>query len=134
MIQVSKTNDQKKKRSLKGNISLLFIFILLASSTIVILAMTQIRHLMEYGETAFDYFKTYYLGRAGLELALTEVQTRGYGFNFVSESGNAIVTENFNTEEGKNYFAYSITGRHVDFTETVKTGDFLTLPLFYDQG
>ena len=64
MIQVSKTNDQKKKRSLKGNISLLFIFILLASSTIVILAMTQIRHLMDYGTSAFDYFKTYYLGRA----------------------------------------------------------------------
>ena len=94
--------------------------------------MTQIRHLMDYGTSAFDYFKTYYLGRAWLELALTEVQTRGYGFNFVSESGNAIVTENFNYESGLNYFSYTITGRHLTFQETVLTGNFLTLPLFYD--
>jgi len=87
---------------------------------------------MDYGTSAFDYFKTYYLGRAWLELALTEVQTRGYGFNFISENGNAIITENFDYESGLNYFSYTITGRHLTFQETVQTGNFLTLPLFYD--
>jgi hypothetical protein len=64
----------------KGNISLLVIFILLGSALIALLAMSQIKNLMRYGATTSNYFKAYYLAKAGLELAITETAIRDAGF------------------------------------------------------
>ncbi|MDR3168989.1 MAG: hypothetical protein LBU27_04455 [Candidatus Peribacteria bacterium] len=64
----------------RGNISLLVIFILLGSSLIALLAMSQLRNLITYGATTSNYFKAYYLAKAGLELAITETSLRDAGF------------------------------------------------------
>jgi hypothetical protein len=78
----------------KGNISLLVIFVLLASSLIALLAMHQIQNLMSYGGLTSRYFKAHYLAKAGLELALTETSLREAGFQVQVDSGNAIVSGN----------------------------------------
>jgi hypothetical protein len=78
----------------KANISLLVIFVLLASSLIALLTMHQIQNLMSYGATTSNYFRAYYLAKAGLELALTEANIREAGFEMEVLSGDAIVAEN----------------------------------------
>jgi len=55
---------------------LLVIFVLLASSLIALLAMSQLQHLMSYGNQTFNFFRAHYLAKAGLELSLTEVYLR----------------------------------------------------------
>ncbi|MBQ7074636.1 hypothetical protein IJM86_06430 [bacterium] len=69
---------------------------------------------------------------------MTEVQTRGYGFNWSIKSGDAIL-QNFDTgaieeNEPQNYFTYTITGRPTQFTAQLQTGDIFMIPLFYDSG
>jgi hypothetical protein len=56
------------------------IFVLLASALIALLAMHQIQNLMSYGATTYHYFRTHYLAKAGLEIALTETYLRDAGF------------------------------------------------------
>jgi hypothetical protein len=68
---------------------------------------------------------------------MTEVQSRGYGFNHYIDSGDAIL-QNFDTgadenQNPSNYFTYTITGRFNDFHETLETGNVFMIPLFYDQ-
>jgi hypothetical protein len=68
---------------------------------------------------------------------MTEVQSRGYGFNRNIQTGNAIL-QNFDTgadenNHPSNYFTYTITGRFNDFHETLETGNVFMIPLFYDQ-
>jgi hypothetical protein len=74
------------------------IFVLLASSLIALLAIHQIRNLMTYGATTSNYFRAYYLAKAGLELALTEVHLRDAGFKMKISSGDNIVSENVLSE------------------------------------
>lgn len=71
-------NSNKK---LKGNISLLVILILLASSVIGLLSINQIQRLITYGNMTFNYFRAFYLAKAWTELGLTEVYYREAGFN-----------------------------------------------------
>jgi len=139
--------------SFKGNVTFLFILILITTSTIALLAMSQIRNLQRYGNTSFEYLKTYYLSKAWMELALMEVNSRWYGFNFVTSTGDQFIRENFPFvwfEEGEKtpdkYFQYRIIGRSPIFWEDIETGncqgnprflnpwETLVIPLFYDKG
>jgi len=53
-----------RNRRLKGNVSLLVIFILLASSVIALLSINQIQRLLTYGNMTFNYFRAFYLAKA----------------------------------------------------------------------
>ncbi len=76
-----------RNKRLKGNISLLVILILLASSVISLLSINQIQHLITYGNMTFNYFRAFYLAKAWNELALTEIYNRENWFE------NKIVNE-----------------------------------------
>lgn len=132
----------------KGNVTFLFIFILIASASISLLAMTQIQHLWEYGQTSSLYFKTYYLWKAWMELALVETKTRWFGFWFQSTSWNALITENFWSVENSDfekYFSFSIVGTssfigNDSFLSNCDNNNYLlswhstlVVPLFYDK-
>ncbi len=51
-------------RKAKGNVSLLVIFVLLTSSLMALLAMSQIQNLMSYGNQTFNFFRAHYLAKA----------------------------------------------------------------------
>lgn len=83
-----------RNKRLKGNVSLLIIFILLASSVIALLSINQIQHLLTYGNMTFNYFRSFYIAKAWTELGLTEVYHREAGFKDSIKSWNAIITDN----------------------------------------
>lgn len=82
-----------RNKKLKGNVSLLVIFILLASSVISLLSINQIQRLLTYGNMTFNYFRAFYLAKAWNELWLTEVYNSGDGFNH-SLSGDSLIVQN----------------------------------------
>jgi hypothetical protein len=57
-----------RNKKLKGNVSLLVIFVLLASSVISLLSINQIQRLMTYGNMTSNYFRAFYIAQAGTEL------------------------------------------------------------------
>ena len=137
-------NSNKK---LKGNISLLVILILLASSVIGLLSINQIQRLITYWNQTFNYFRAFYLAKAWTELGLTEVYYREAGFNHSINSWDAIVSWNLNeVYSGFNpYFEIAISGRFATLTNDIKnqscdswnkitlwTGEWIMLSLFFD--
>lgn len=90
--QGSKTIIHKK---IHGNISILVILILLSSSVISLLAINQIQHLMTYWWMTFNYFRSYYLSKAWVELALSEVYSHWDGFDDKISTDDFV--ENFTT-------------------------------------
>ncbi len=83
-----------RKKRLKGNISLLVILILLASSVISLLSINQIQRLITYWNLTFNYFRAFYLAKAWTELWLTEVYHSEAWFEHTVNSWNIIVSEN----------------------------------------
>jgi len=64
----------------KWNISILVIFVLLASSLLGVLAMNFVQSMMKQSATIFNSYQSYYLAKAGVELWLSELGHRGVGF------------------------------------------------------
>lgn len=136
-------NSNKK---LKGNISLLVILILLASSVIGLLSINQIQRLITYWNQTFNYFRAFYLAKAWTELGLTEVYYREAGFNHSINSWDAIVSWNLNESfSGFNpYFEMTISGSFTTLTNDIKnqscswnkitlwTGEWIMISLFFD--
>ena len=83
-----------KNKRLKGNVSLLIIFILLASSVIALLSINQIQRLLTYWNMTFNYFRSFYLAKAWTELGLSEIYNREAWFEQIINSWDAIITEN----------------------------------------
>ena len=83
-----------RNKKLKGNVSLLIILILLASSVIALLSINQIQRLLTYWNMTFNYFRAFYIAKAGTELWLTEVYYREAWFQQTINSWDAVVTEN----------------------------------------
>ncbi|MDR2191200.1 MAG: hypothetical protein LBP53_08835 [Candidatus Peribacteria bacterium] len=114
------------------------IFVLLASSLIALLAMHQIRNLMTYGATTYNYFRAHYLARAGLELALTETHLRDAGFQMGAKqgiaSGDAIVSENVwsEYEAFAPYFTVHMEARKKEYRKDLTPGESIVIPLFLD--
>ncbi len=77
----------------KGNVSVLVMFIMIATSLMGLLAMHFVNQMMQYSGVVHDYYKTYYLTKAGLELGLAEANVRGLGFSTQIASG--FFAENF---------------------------------------
>lgn len=111
-----------RNKRLKGNISLLVILVLLASSVISLLSINQIQRLMTYGNMTFNYFRAFYLAKAGTELGLTEVYNSGDWFSHAINSESAIVTWNLLSEySGFNpYFDMTVTWQFLYLTEDVR--------------
>lgn len=137
-----------RNRRLKGNVSLLVIFILLASSVIALLSINQIQRLLTYGNMTFNYFRAFYLAKAWTELGLTEVYYREAWFEQTINSWDAIVTENFWIYTGFNtHFTMNISWNFLYLTDDVRytnecdeenkitlgTGDWIMLSLFVDE-
>lgn len=133
----------------QGNISLLVIFVLLASALIALLAMNQLTHIMNYGSTVNNFFRAHYLAKGGLEIALTEANLRGAGFEMSIGSGESIVTGNIlDRYEGfQPSFSVDLGGNSTLITKSIKDtectsetsvklaiGNSLVIPLFYDVG
>lgn len=111
-----------RNKRLKGNISLLVILILLASSVISLLSINQIQRLLTYWNMTFNYFRAFYLAKAWTELWLTEVYNSGDGFNYEILSGSTIVTWNLLSEyDGfEPYFRMNVSWSFLYLTEDIR--------------
>lgn len=113
-----------RNKKLRGNISLLVILILLASSVISLLSINQIQRLITYGNMTFNYFRAFYIAKAGTELWLTEVYNSGDWFSQVL-SGSSITTWNFLSgyEWFEPHFNMTITWRFATLTNDIRNSD-----------
>lgn len=129
----------------KWNISILVIFILLASSLLGILSMTFVQQMMKQSTVVNSYYKAYYLSKAWIELGLAAIKNRGIGFEYTVNTWDQIVRENFFS--GHNYsLSMSISGTAsllskkfrqeensgCQFSYQLSGGDSLVIPLFKD--
>lgn len=138
-----------RNERLKGNVSLLVIFVLLASSVIALLSINQIQRLLTYWNMTFNYFRAFYLAKAWTELGLTEVYYREAWFEHVINSWDAIISWNFIQEySGFNpYFTMNISWEFKHLTDDVRytdkcdddnritlgTWEWMILSLFWDK-
>jgi len=135
-----------KKKS--GNISILVIFVLLASSLLGILSMNFVQQMMKQSAVVHNYYKAYYLAKAGLEISLTQVANRGVGFEYTIQSGDAIVRENFFSGFDQSVYSLStqISGMSMMLSKNfwqstgcehpyvLASNDTIIVPLFRDSG
>lgn len=114
-----------RNKKLKGNISLLVILILLASSVISLLSINQIQHLLSYGNMTFNYFRSFYLAKAWTELWLVEVYNSHDGFHHKILSGDFIVTWNLlpNYEWFHPYFDMNIVWSFDILTDDIRNAE-----------
>lgn len=93
----------------RWNISILVIFVLLASSLLGVLSMTFVQQMMRQSAVVNSYYKAYYLSKGWIELGLVTIKHRDVGFEYVVNTWDAIVIDNFST--GSNYsFSMNISG------------------------
>ena len=113
-----------RNKKLRGNVSLLVILILLASSVISLLSINQIQRLMTYWNMTSNYFRAFYIAKAGTELWLTEVYNREAWFNHVL-SGDFITTWNFLSgyDWFEPHFNMTITGSFSTLTNDIRNPD-----------
>ncbi len=126
----------------KWNISLMVLFILIACSLLGLLTVHFIKNMfVQYSQVA-SYYKTYYLSKAGIELALTQVKWRGLWFSYGVWSGDDVVLQNFIFSWSQG-FESTLSGRSsllsTDVWSTTCTSPFviwswktLMIPLFFD--
>jgi len=74
----------------KGNISILVIFVLLASSLLGVLAMNFVQSMMKQSATIYNHYQSYYLAKAGIELVLAEIGHRGVWFEQSLSDGTSL--------------------------------------------
>ncbi len=79
----------------RWNISILVIFVLLASSLLGILSMNFVQQMMKSSSVVHSYYKAYYLSKAWIELGLAQIQHRWIGFEYTVNSWDAILIDNF---------------------------------------
>lgn len=146
MFNINNLTKKIKNKKLKGNISLLVILVLLATSVITLLSINQITRLISYWNQTFNYFRAYYLAKAWTELWLAEVYNREDGFNHKVLSWSEIVSWNlvWNFTGFNPYFNMTISWSFTTLTNDVRnsecswnkiilnTGAWIMLSLFYD--
>lgn len=133
-----------KKKS--GNISILVIFVLLASSLLGVLSMNYVQQMMKQAATVQSYYKTYYLAKAWVELGLAQIQHRDIGFEYTVNTGDAIIMDNFLCQPNCSIttslsgMAALLSQKFWQETESgcihpylLSGGDSLVIPLFRDK-
>lgn len=130
------------KNKIKWNISVLVIFVLLASSLIGVLTMNFLKQMISYTSEAYSYHKSYYLSKAWLELALVEVKNADIGFSNVISGYDSIFTDNFDCDDCSFDLNIQWKAQHLsdkfwishecnnDNAFIIKKWDSLILPLF----
>lgn len=126
----------------RGNISMLVMFVLLACSLLGLLTVHFLKNMFtQYGQI-LSYYKTYYLAKAGIETALTQLQHRGLGFSESVSSLDSLVRDNI--KEPQSSFSFSIVGKSNFLSTslldsgsckspfTLLSGQSLIIPLFID--
>lgn len=128
----------------KWNISILVLFVLLASSLLGLLTMTFVQSMMQQTMTLTSYYQSYYLAKAGLEFSLAQLPSRGIGFEYVVGTWSDLVASNFfcATRWCDIVFSLSGTSRLLsqNFREStwcehpfsLSAGGSLLVPLFQD--
>ena len=81
--------------NMKWNISILIILVLLASSLIWVLTMNFLKQMIAYTNDTYSYHKSYYFAKAGLELALVQVDNSGIWFSNILSGKDLIFSDNF---------------------------------------
>lgn len=134
-----------QNRILKWNVSIMVILILLACSLMGILTVVFLNSLITYTDDTYSYHKSYYIAKAWLELALTEIDNSAMWFSHTIETGDLINANNF--ECVWCYFTSRILWRSWlisnNFWENTECTDenalvlnpwqSLTIPMFYDK-
>lgn len=130
----------------KGNILFIVMFILLLSSMIWLLIVNYVRQIFASSAMFYDYYQAYYLANAGVELGLTKIKYRGYGFEDRVWSGSDINTiRTCNIKPCQTI--YDIQANHTVLSDTIQqptscdndqrylkqAGQNLIVPLFSDQ-
>ncbi|GHV25580.1 hypothetical protein FACS1894176_04400 [Bacteroidia bacterium] len=89
---------------------------------------------MRYGAITSNYFKSYYLAKAGLELAITETAIRDAGFTSTVKTGSAIVSGNvFSDRKGfEPDFEVTSTVMTGEYCRELKLNESIVIPLFLD--
>lgn len=82
----------------KGNISILVLFVLIASSLMWVLTMNFVNQMLRSSDAMLSYYESYYLANGGLELLLTEAKHRGIWFEIDIGTWSSIFTGNFTCE------------------------------------
>jgi hypothetical protein len=132
-------------KSKKWNISILVIFVLLASSLLGILSMNFVQQMMQQSAVVNSYYKTYYLSKAWIELWFSAIKHRGVGFEYMVNTWSDIVSNNFFSEHN---FSLSISisgtasllskkfwqesGSGCTYPYVLSGGESLIIPLFRD--
>lgn len=91
------------KNKFNWNISILVIFVLLASSLIWILSTNFIRDLLNYNDTISNHYKLYYLSKAWLETSLTQIVNNWIWFENTINSWDDIVVSNIECNNTCNF-------------------------------
>lgn len=83
----------------KGNILLITLFLLMMSSLSALLVTAYIKNLIKLSSSFHNYYKSYYVANAWLELSLvkTNGSIRAYWFEDAVNSGSTTVTSNFSS-------------------------------------
>lgn len=130
----------------KWNISILVLFVLLASSLLGVLTMTFVQHMMKQTATLYTYYQSYYLAKAGIEFGLAQLPFRGIWFEYIVNTGNLLLASNFLCASKWCDFSFSLSGTSSELSEkfwegsgclspfTLKTGQSLLFPLVKDIG
>ena len=148
MFNIKNLTKRIKNKKLRGNISLLVILVLLATSVITLLSINQITRLITYWNQTFNYFRAYYIAKAWTELWLAEVYNREDGFNNKIPKESSIVSWNLLEEYStfNPYFDTIITWSFKYLTNDAResnecnswntirlgTGEWIMLSLFSD--
>lgn len=130
-------------RNKKWNISILVIFILLASSLIWILTSNYVRELFSYSDNISKYYKSYYISKWWLELALAQINNRGVWFQYSLATWNEFSKSNFlcNWMCSFSSDVYGVSSKiskqfdewtGCDYPFLLSGGDSVVLPLFRD--
>lgn len=132
------------KKKHKWNVSILIILVLLACSMMWILTMNYLNNLISYTDDTYGYYKSYYIAKAWLELALTEIDNTQIWFSQAISEDDPINLNNFSciwchfVSEVRwrspfisNYFWQS-TWCDENTALSLLSGESITLPLFYD--
>lgn len=108
-MRLKANNTISKFKNPKWNISILVIFVLLASSLIGILTMNFVKQMVSYTNDMYSHNKSYYHAKAWLELALVEIDNAGIWFSNKIFSNDNIFIDNFNCNNCK--FDVEIIGK-----------------------
>jgi len=133
------------KNKYNWNVSILIILVLVACSLMWILTMNFLRNLINYTDDTYSYYKSYYIAKAWLELALTEIDNTQVWFNHAIFDTTPINSNNFSCSWC--YFQSQVLWRSATISNgfwqttwcydeialSLLPSESITLPLFYDK-